>query len=37
MRMKVVNPKKDKKVFNTARRTHSRNLSISNTRGGVRM
>ena len=37
MRMKVVNNKTDKKIFQTASRKHPRNVTISNTRGGIRM
>ena len=37
MRMQVVNRNKDRKLFNTARRTHPRNVKVANTRGGVRM
>ena len=37
MRMKVVNNKTDKKIFQTAARRHPRNVNISNTRGGIRM
>lgn len=37
MRMKIVNKKTDNKIFNTARRKHSRNINVSNSRGGIRM
>ena len=37
MRMKVVNNKQDKKIFQTAARRHPRNVTISNSRGGIRM
>lgn len=38
MRFKVVNARKDKRIFNkTASHMHPKNLAVSNTRGGIRM